>query len=184
MGVTMGESKEDRAVRAARWSAAALSLALLAGAVAVEARKPAAPKAPKVPAEVGEVKAVVEQFMEALNTCDLEKTLALFAPGATVFSPLANIPKRAEGRGGVEAVFKELYDNVRQELPGPRYMNLSADDLKVQVVGDAAVATFQMVKGPATSRRTLVLTRESGRWLILHLHGSNMRADQPPPPQE
>lgn len=179
MGVAMDGSRRHGVVR---W-AAAVALAVLLGAAGAQARKPKEPKPPKVPEAVTEVTAVVNQFVEALNTCDLEKTMALFAPGATVFSPLTVRPLRAEGLGEVEAVFKELYDNVRKEVPGPRYMNLSPEDLKIQLVGDAAVATFQIAKGPVTTRRTLVLVREGDRWLIAHLHGSNLReAPVPPPP--
>jgi hypothetical protein len=46
------------------------------------------------------------------------------------------------------------------------------------MIGEAALVTFQTTNPNMTSRRTFVLRRHGGRWLIVHLHGSNIRAGQ------
>jgi hypothetical protein len=48
--------------------------------------------------------------------------------------------------------------------------------LRVQTLGDVALITFQTTNPNVTSRRTFVLRRDGGRWRIVHLHGSNIRA--------
>jgi hypothetical protein len=46
--------------------------------------------------------------------------------------------------------------------------------MKVETSGDLALVTFQ-VPGGSTARRTFVLRRIGGRWLIAHMHASNFR---------
>lgn len=46
--------------------------------------------------------------------------------------------------------------------------------MTVQTSGDFALVTFQIVR-PSTARRTFVLKRVGGRWLITHMHASNFR---------
>ncbi len=132
------------------------------------------------------VAALVETFLDSLNTLDLERLLRLFAPGCTAFLPLPEEPLRLEGAEAVRHAFAEFFNQVRSAGAGPRYMNLKAEEVRIQEAGRTVVVTFQL-KGPhVISRRTLVLTEVRGELRILHLHGSNIRlepaapADSPP----
>jgi len=53
-------------------------------------------------------------------------------------------------------------------------MTLEPRDLEVQMFADAALVTFHLENGRSLSRRTFVLSKESGLWKIVHLHASNV----------
>ncbi len=111
-----------------------------------------------------------DAFLTALGSGD--KDIAnLFTEDATVFFPMNGAPLRANGRGEIAAVFATMF--------GPDYKPWTPkpEDVRVQEFGEAAIVTFQMVNPNSTSRRTLVLRREAGRWRIAHLHGSNIRKE-------
>jgi uncharacterized protein (TIGR02246 family) len=122
---------------------------------------------------------LLAQFIEALNTCDLEKTMALFSEDATAFFPFAEHAERVEGKKDISRAFAEFYEGVRSQKQGPRYMNIAPQRVVAQAEDDVAVVSFQIVSGPVTSRRTLVLKRRNGKWAIFHLHASNIRAELP-----
>jgi hypothetical protein len=44
----------------------------------------------------------------------------------------------------------------------------------VQFLGNVSVVTFHLKGEEAVSRRTLVLEKRSGTWLIVHLHASSL----------
>jgi len=121
-------------------------------------------------------------FIDTLNTADSETMLALFAPDATVFVPLADSPARVRGKEHIARVFEPLFSQLRESGEGPKYMNLIPRDTNVQINGDTAVVTFHLGEVPdepldqpySFSRRTLVLSRLAGRWLVCHLHASNI----------
>jgi tRNA (mo5U34)-methyltransferase len=114
----------------------------------------------------------VDRFLEALNKGDAN-ILALFADDATVFFPMNDRPLRATGRDEIAAAFTSLF-----ALPGYGKGSLpKPEDLRVQILGDTALVTFQNTNPNVTSRRTFVLRRDGGRWVIVHLHGSNIRAN-------
>jgi len=124
--------------------------------------------------EVAEVQKVIGGFMEALNAADIERFSPFFAPDATVFFPLAPIFLRLEDKEQITKVFNVFFESIRKRNTGPQYMNLVPQDLRVQIYKDTAIATFHF-KGPdLVSRRTLVLEREAGRWLIVHMHASGI----------
>lgn len=118
------------------------------------------PQSPRVP---------VDAFLQALNTGD-ENIGELFTDDATVFFPMNDRPLRANGRAEIASTFAALFamPGYRGGLPAPQ-------DLQVQLLGDAALVTFQNTSPNVTSRRTFVLRREGGAWKIVHLHGSNIR---------
>jgi ketosteroid isomerase-like protein len=112
----------------------------------------------------------VDAFSAALDRGDAN-IAELFAEEATVFFPINNQPLRANGRAEIATAFAALFGpNYRGGLPKP-------ENLRVQEFGETAVVTFQFINPNVTSRRTIVLRREAGRWLIVHLHGSNIRKD-------
>jgi len=107
-------------------------------------------------------------FMSALNDLDAERISAAFAEDATAFFPLAQ-PQRANGRAEIDAVFRRYVEGAKGQKT-----NLVPQDMKVETSGDLALVTFQ-VPGGSTARRTFVLRRIGGRWLIAHMHASNFR---------
>ena len=115
-----------------------------------------------------EVRAAMASFMEALNNLDAARISAAFAEDATAFFPLAQ-PQRANGRAEIDAIFRRYVDGAKGQKT-----NLAPHDMTVETSGDLALVTFQ-VPGGSTARRTFVLRRTGGRWLITHMHASNFR---------
>ena len=115
-------------------------------------------------------RATLDAFLTALSTGDA-KIAELFTEDATVFFPRVDRPLRADGRAEIAATFAALF--------GPNYRGgvMKPEALEIDCAGDMAVVTFQIVNPNVTSRRTFVLRREAGRWLIVHLHGSNVRKE-------
>jgi len=159
--------------RAGDWAVLASTLLAACAAGTAGAQTPPAAKPPP-PAAVEAVGKAVEGFMEALNTADIERFSSYFADDATMFFPLAPLYLRLENKDQIVKVFTVFFESVRKGKTGPNYMNLAAQDLRIQLHGGTAVATFHF-KGPdQVSRRTLVLVREGGKWLIVHMHASGI----------
>jgi ketosteroid isomerase-like protein len=113
---------------------------------------------------------VTRALVDAIGRGDAAAATALFADDATVFFPVDAAPLRADGKAAIGEVFAKLLKPGNGVPPPP-------EDLRVQQRDDMAVVTFQMRNPHVTSRRTVVLERRGGRWLIVHLHGSNVRRD-------
>jgi uncharacterized protein (TIGR02246 family) len=152
--------------------ATAATVVTLAGGAAAAPPETASP-AP-TPGEAQAVRQVVDAFVESLNTADIDAFSALFAPEATVFFPLSPVAGLLEGKAEIVKVFSIFFESVRSSGKGPRYMELTPEDLKIQLFGDTAVATFHFSGRTMYSRRTLVLHRAGGKWLIVHMHGSGL----------
>ncbi len=57
---------------------------------------------------------------------------------------------------------------------GPPYHRLQPEDLQVQLLGtDSAVVTFHLRNSERIARRTFVMRKVQGTWLVAHLHASN-----------
>lgn len=115
--------------------------------------------------------ATVDAFLAALEKGD-PNIASLFTRDATVFMPMVDQPARIEGRDNIAAAFGALFGpNYRGGMP-------KREEQRVVTMGrDTALVTFQVTNPNVTSRRTFVLRREEGRWLIAHLHGSNIRKE-------
>ena len=134
----------------------------------------AAPPQARPPDEAA-VQKVVDGFIESLNAADVNSFISFFAPDATLFFPLSSLPLRLEDRQQIATAFGAFFDSVRRQQPGPPYMNMVPVGTKVQLFGSVAVVTFHLKGEDVVSRRTLVLQKRSGAWLIVHLHASNLR---------
>jgi len=139
------------------------------GGESAAATLPAAP-----PAEQAAAAKAVDAFVDTLNTADIDSFAALLAPDATVFFPLEPVVGLLDGKPEILKVFTIFFDSVRKDGGGPRYMDLKPEGLKIQLYGATAVATFHFSGKTMFSRRTLVLHREGGRWLIVHMHASGL----------
>jgi hypothetical protein len=146
------------------------ALALSRAMVPTASGAPAEPRA----ADLAAVQRLLDGFIEALNTADVKKFTSFFAPDATVSFPLASLPLRLEDKGQITAAFGVFFEGIGSRERGPRYMNMTPEDVRVQFAGDVAVVTFHLKGERMISRRTLVLQRRSGAWLVVHLHASNL----------
>jgi uncharacterized protein (TIGR02246 family) len=156
--------------------------ALLAGlAPAAVAAQAATPTVPAQPAADAPVRAAVAEFVNALNAFDAERLGRTFAGDVTAFLPGPPFPAaRIRGRASVQSAFAQLFSALRQR--GTRAANLSPAGLDVQLYGDTAIASFHLVGPQEVGRRTLVLRRADGRWLIVHVHASVAPIQQRPAP--
>ena len=116
-----------------------------------------------------DVRAAMASFMSALNALDADRIIGAFAEDATAFFPLSQ-PQRANGREEIAAVFRRYIEGSNGQPT-----NLVPQDMTVQTSGDLALVTFQ-IPGGSTARRTFVLRHIGGKWLITHMHASNVRA--------
>jgi uncharacterized protein (TIGR02246 family) len=129
----------------------------------------------------------VDAFVAAMTSADIEALAAVFDDDATVFMPFDSLPRRLEGKAEIRAAFGRLFDQVRKSQSGPPYMKLEPHDVKMQIFSGYAVITFHLGAVPAEgatspssfSRRTFIVHPAGGRWLVSHLHASNLRL-QPP----
>ena len=76
--------------------------------------------------------------------------------------------------------FARLFEALRGR--GDRLSDIVPRELHVQLYGDVAIASFHLTGGQEVGRRTLVLRRLGGRWLIVHLHSSALRVAPAPTP--
>lgn len=120
-------------------------------------------------------RAFATTFLRAFENLDMATFIACFATDATVFLPDPDPPMRYDGQGAIRDYFQSVFDEIRGDsMAGPPYHRLNPELLRVQVLDDdAAVITFHMTGPGRVARRTLVLHRQGGRWLIAHLHASN-----------
>lgn len=124
----------------------------------------------------------VNAFLTGLDNADLDSVVATFADDATVFLPIPAIPELLTGRKEIQEGFAPFLANIRSSGQGPPYMTLKPQGIQVQDMGTTAIVTFHLGKLPADeskeqtsySRRTFVLQLIKGKWLIVHMHASNM----------
>jgi hypothetical protein len=76
-----------------------------------------------------------------------------------------------------ESRFQTVFDGILKGAnSGPPYHRLEPQDLQVQSLGaDSAVVTFHLRNSERIARRTLVMKKVQGTWLIAHLHASNFQ---------
>lgn len=133
--------------------------------------------------------AVLPLFIEAMESANTDALVSLFADDATVFMPFDSIPQRLQGKEEIRRAFQPFFESLqRRATSPPPYMSLEPRDVVTTSLGDVAIITFHLGRMPEAgatapvsfSRRTLVVRRACGRWLVSHLHASNVRV---PPPQ-
>ena len=117
---------------------------------------------------------VVQLFVGAFNHLDADAMRPLFAENATAFLPMPQHAARIEGRETMLAILKLLLDADRERRKG-QPLSLEAKDLAIQSFDRTAIATFDVGTADVHSRRTLVMELRGGRWVIVHLHASNVR---------
>jgi len=115
-----------------------------------------------------EVRQAVDAFFDTMADHDWEKFRLAFSEDATFFAPGPNpqSAKRVHGKDEVAAIFERQLQNVPREQ-----LHSTRQDPHIQMLGDTAVVTLQWADR-RMNRRTLVLQRQQGKWLIVHIHAS------------
>ena len=122
-----------------------------------------------------DIEAFTRTLLRAFENLDMRRFIACFADDATVFFPLPERPERVDGKQAIQQRFERVFASIRSTAKsGPPFHNLAPEDLKIQMMsGQTAVVSFHLRNSERTARRTLVLIKTNGQWLIRHLHASN-----------
>ena len=137
---------------------------------------------PQSQAAEDEVLEALESFIAAFENGDIEAMESSFANNAVTFprSIMAHeydqdidVSKYRRVRG-IDPQMRELIDSLKRSGRERPYLDIEPVDLEIQIIGDAAVATFHLVGGARLGRRTFVLALIDGAWKIVHLHASNV----------
>jgi ketosteroid isomerase-like protein len=123
------------------------------------------------------VRMALTRFLTAFENLDWDTFRSSFDDNATVFFPSPEPPERCQGRVAFEARFRKIFDGIRREHPGgPPFHHLEPEDVRTELLGPSiALVTFHLRNAERVARRTIVFRRVAGRrWLIVHLHASNV----------
>lgn len=130
-----------------------------------------------------EIAEAFNEFNAAFRHLDWERLRNTFDSDATMFSPSPLRPARLNGIAEIEQGMKPMFEiNQRRRaargIKAPEAKSAAEIGLEIQRFGSTAIVTIQpkAVFGPdkrSLTRRTLVLRKKEGKWLIVHLHGSN-----------
>ena len=126
-------------------------------------------------------------FVAAFDSLQWDRFRGYFADDVTMFFPFAQVPRRADGRAAVEAVFQQFFDAqraARTRAGRPMVQGLAPRDLALQMLGrDAAVLTFHLGE-QSPARRSVVFRRAQGdEWRVAHWHASPTPAAPQPASQ-
>jgi ketosteroid isomerase-like protein len=124
----------------------------------------------------GELRAQVAQaaeaFVDAFNDLDWERFEEAWAENATAFMPMPDFPTRMDGRQTIVSTFQSVFADFPDRFEGPPYLTIDPVDLRIDVLGTAAIVTFHLGDEAPRSRRTLIFVRRGRAWRIAHLHAS------------
>ena len=127
-------------------------------------------------AERREIDELVARVITAFENLDLAAFTACFADDATGFFPLPEPPGLFEGKSAIQRQFERLFADIRRAHPaGPPYFHIIPGNSQVQILApQAALVSFDQRNSQRSGRRTLVLRKSQGQWLIVHFHASNI----------
>jgi ketosteroid isomerase-like protein len=121
-----------------------------------------------------EVKDALAKFIRAFDDLDWEGFRLAFDDNATVFYPRA-VPERANGRAQFENTFKTVFAQIRSGKTAAPYMDIQPKEMRIQLFGDVAIATFHLDDREGfLNRPTIVLNKTGMGWKIVHLHASEV----------
>lgn len=124
-----------------------------------------------------------DHFITAFNELDWEAFRSSFADEVSVFNP--DIPEvaslhRLDGRADVEKTFRSVFGSGQGAAAGP---HIVPENVRLEQFGETALVSFEFSRPSGSfGRRTVVLHQEKGRWLIVHIHASNVGAGRGQPP--
>lgn len=123
-----------------------------------------------------DIQGVLISFIDAFSRLDIEDMMSCYADDATAFFPIAHRTTFLDGKTEIRKAFAQVIAKVH--AAGLSRLEMEPEDVKIQRLGDTAIATFHIRDGDL-SRRTIVLRRLRGYWLIQHLHASNAPLEEP-----
>ena len=88
-----------------------------------------------------DVREALAHFIRAFDDLDWEHFRLAFDDNATVFYPRA-IPQRANGRAEFEKAFRTVFEQIRATKSAAPYMDIQPKEMKIQLYGNLAIATF------------------------------------------
>lgn len=163
-----------------------VSVLVVAGAATLGfAGQPPAPPPDGPFADTAAVRAAVMGFIRAIDRLDVEGVAAAFADDATAFYPFTFTPHRLDGRAAIAAAQARGFELMRERFAAagqdpPTALNLNPTAMRVQMLGpDAAVVTWHSDRPTHAGRRTSVMQRVGGRWLMVSHHASNVDREAP-----
>ena len=115
--------------------------------------------------ETPTVEILLQRWIEAFNSHDLDRHMELYTEDATLFG---SVDELQVGRGAIRAYFGKLPATVRvKAYPMPQVRELEAN-----VAVTAGWVDFADGDTPSPYRMTWVLVRRGGNWRITQHHGS------------
>ena len=147
----------------------ALSVAILASAVAAAADKPAAN------AYEAAIQALEDTYNEGFNSKDVDKVMSVYAPGKQLF--VFDVVPPREYRGW--EAYKKDFEGLFSSFPGP--MKNTISEQTIHVVGSIAyghnIQTGEFVGKDGSTVKLIVRTTDiyrkmNGKWLIVEEHNS------------
>ena len=123
----------------------------------------------------GDTMSGFDDFVSVFSNLEWDKFTTFFAEDATAFfPPSAKYPYRANNKTEIEKVFKAFFDTIKAQKANPPYLTIKPIDLKIQIFSSTAVVTFMLDDLNLLGRRTFILEKQNGKWLIVHLHASGV----------
>ena len=115
--------------------------------------------------ETPTVEILLQRWIEAFNSHDLDRHMALYEEDATLFG---SVDELQVGRDAIRRYFAKLPPTVHvKDYPMPGVRDVG-DDVKVT----AGFVEFADGDTPSPYRMTWVLVRRGGNWRITQHHGS------------
>jgi uncharacterized protein (TIGR02246 family) len=127
------------------------------------------------PEDRAAIEALTRKFLRAFEDLDMKQFIACFSDDASVFFPMPEPPERVDGKQAIRQRFEQVFASIRSAAKsGPPFHRLTPEYLLTQLTpGHTAVVSFHLRNEERVARRTLVLSKMNGQWLIIHLHASN-----------
>lgn len=119
-----------------------------------------------------QVAQAAQAFVQAFRDLDWDRFEEAWAEDATAFMPKPEFPARLDGRDAIVSTFKSVFSDFPDRFEGPPYLTIDPVDLRIDVLGTAAIVTFHLGDEAPRSRRTLIFVRQGEAWRIAHLHAS------------
>lgn len=114
------------------------------------------------------IESLLAQWIEAFNSRDLDRHMALYTEDATLFGAVDALQV---GREAIRSYFEKRGPDVRvAAYPMPRVAELGSDQAVT-----AGHVEFEDGASPMPYRMTWALVRKDGNWRIAQHHGSPRR---------
>lgn len=114
-------------------------------------------------------------FVEAFRDLDMERFESYFADEVTVFfPPSAMVPNRVDGKAKVMDIFRVFFQKAKKLKLHAPYLTISPKKMQLVIFQNIVIATFELDDTDSIGRRTIVLQKTNGKFLIIHLHASKI----------